>query len=140
MQQEQQGAAAAVSAAAAETRRDPRQGPSEDAKEKAERGAVLDALLAAISATDTDEGDGGEGTLRSFGSLDEWRAFVKRLESGQALASCVIDFPFADATAGASTCAATTGCSSACTASATPRWMCPRAAGGEQRGGGRGGS
>ena len=71
-----------------------------DVSYAAEAGAVLDALLAAISATDTDEGEGGEGTLRAFESLDEWRAFVQRLVSKQAFASCVIDFPFADATDG----------------------------------------
>ena len=37
-----------------------------DVSYAAEAGAVLDALLAAISATDTDEGEGGEGTLRAF--------------------------------------------------------------------------
>ena len=59
--------------------------------------AAVWAALAAIGATDADAGEWlaeEGGTLRSFGSLDEWRAFVQRLLSGRARASVALDFPF----------------------------------------------
>jgi len=62
--------------------------------------AAVWAALAAIGATDADAGEWlaeEGGTLRSFGSLDEWRAFMQRLLSGRARASVALDFPFADA-------------------------------------------
>ena len=62
--------------------------------------AAVWAALAAIGETDADAGEWlaeEGGTKRSFGSLDEWRAFVQRLLSGRARASVALDFPFADA-------------------------------------------
>ena len=111
-----------------------------DVSYAAEAGAVLDALLAAISATDTDEGEGGEGTLRAVESLDEWRAFVQRLVSKQAFASCVIDFPFADATDGGLNLLGDKRLLERMYCFHDPRLMCPRTGGGRKRGGGGRGS
>ena len=60
--------------------------------------AAVASALAAICATDAGDAEEPGGAVeRGFTSVDEWAGFAERVENGQAKASCVIDFPFADA-------------------------------------------